>query len=60
MVKQILINLIGNSLKYTFDGKIIVKAELFKKDDEIMVKISVEDTGIGIEKKDFDRVFMLF
>lgn len=55
-IKQLLINLIGNSIKYTDKGHITVTLrEEFK-----YVVIEVEDTGIGIEKKHISRLFERF
>ena len=45
-------------MKFTFEGYIKVKAEIFKFKDSI--KISVEDTGVGIEKKSLKKLFSLF
>lgn len=48
---QILLNLIDNSIKFTEDGEVRVRA---RKDD--FVEISVEDTGIGISARDIPRL----
>lgn len=55
--KQILLNLLTNSLKFTPEGG-SVKIDVKKIDTT--AKISVTDTGIGIDKKDFDKVFDVF
>ncbi len=55
-VKQILNNIIGNSLKFTDKGGITVFA---KKSDDL-VKIFVSDTGMGISKIDQDKLFGKF
>lgn len=52
-LKQVLINILDNSLKFTPDGGLI-KISLAK--DNFYVKISIEDTGIGIEEDDLKRV----
>lgn len=52
-VKQIVFHLIGNSLKYTEKGCIKIKSESIDK----YVYISVEDTGIGIDKETQERIF---
>ncbi len=55
-LQQIMINLIGNAIKYTDDGTVTVRAV---KDEE-MCSISIEDTGIGIPADQFERIFMPF
>jgi signal transduction histidine kinase/CheY-like chemotaxis protein len=57
-LKQILINLISNSLKFTRFGyvKCVAKA-VEKADDRIEMLISVKDTGIGIEKEELNIIF---
>ncbi|WP_408607032.1 two-component system histidine kinase PnpS [Anaeromicrobium sediminis] len=55
--KQMLINLIGNGIKYTNEnGKIYIK--VYEKYNKII--ISVKDTGIGIPKEDIPRLFERF
>jgi len=55
-LKQALINIVNNALKFTDKGKIEIKA--IKKKE--LVEISVKDTGIGIAKKDMDKLFKAF
>jgi signal transduction histidine kinase len=54
-VKQIVLNLLGNALKFTHEGSILVAARYRPESDEI--SISVRDTGIGIAPEDRDKVF---
>ncbi len=54
-VKQIVLNLLGNALKFTHEGSILVSAHYRPEVDEI--KIAVRDTGIGIAPEDQDKVF---
>lgn len=60
--RQILINLIGNSVKFTDSGYIRIAVEPAGKEDEncIDMKLSVTDTGCGISEKDLEKIFDLF
>ncbi len=55
-LQQILLNLVGNAIKYTHKGYVRVFAEL---DDE-RIKIGVEDTGVGIHADDLELIFEAF
>ncbi|MES2811756.1 MAG: response regulator [Bacteroidota bacterium] len=60
-LSQIFMNLINNSLKFTENGKIIVRANLQKKEGNFsLIKFQVEDNGIGISKEDHEKVFKEF
>ncbi len=52
-LQQILFNLVGNAVKYTPSGEVVIKAEQMGVD----VFVSVADTGIGIAEKDQQRIF---
>ena len=57
-LQQILLNLIGNAVKFTRNGVITVETErLVDSQTPEMVEIRVSDTGIGIPKADLSRVF---
>ncbi|HNW81424.1 MAG TPA: ATP-binding protein [bacterium] len=56
-LRQILINLIGNSVKFTDSGSIKVKAEY---DGKETMFFTVTDTGTGIPASDLDRIFERF
>lgn len=56
--KQCLFNLLSNAVKYNKEsGKIIIEG---KKTDDGYLTISIEDTGIGIGKEDYENVFHMF
>lgn len=57
-LKQILIDLIGNAIKYTEKGSIDVLVELTDRDKKLAIKI--KDTGIGISAADKVRLFEKF
>ena len=60
-LRQCLLNLIGNAVKFTAKGHVIVKVEPAGEwTDGLPLKISVEDTGIGIAKEDFEKIFEEF
>ncbi len=65
-LRQILVNLIGNALKFTERGEIITKVSLApdnpykNKDQRIKLLFSVSDTGIGIKKDDLEKLFKPF
>ncbi|WP_373526156.1 hybrid sensor histidine kinase/response regulator [Nostoc sp.] len=56
-VKQILINLISNAIKFTDSGEILVEVKELPAN---RVAIIVRDTGIGIAPKDFKHIFEAF
>ncbi len=56
-IKQILVNLIGNSIKFTSEGHIIVR---LSSDQSYNIKIKIIDTGIGISKEKQSSVFKSF
>lgn len=59
-ISQVLTNLIGNALKFTpIGGKITVEAKK-KAGATPLIEISVQDTGPGVAKKDFERIFEKF
>jgi PAS domain S-box-containing protein len=49
-IKQILVNLIGNAIKFTISGYVHVEVTALSKDDNYELQISVRDTGIGISQ----------
>jgi signal transduction histidine kinase/CheY-like chemotaxis protein len=60
-ISQILINLIGNSIKFTKDGDIWVRVtQLSKNRKKHSIRLEVEDNGIGITKEKQDSMFESF
>ena len=60
-ISQILINLLGNAIKFTKDGNIWVRAyKIDKKDKMYNLRFEIEDNGIGITKEKQDHMFESF
>lgn len=60
-LRQILVNLIGNSLKFTEKGSVEVKVEKLNNDaNKVVLRFSVSDTGIGILSEKVDDLFNSF
>ncbi len=60
-VRQILINLIGNAVKFTSEGEIVIRASLLKEDEQsVQVGFAVSDTGIGIQPQVQAHIFDAF
>ncbi len=59
-VKQVILNILTNSVKYTNEGFIDFKVNSIIKGDIIRLIISVEDSGIGIKKEKIDKLFTKF
>lgn len=60
-IKQILINLVGNALKFTEKGEISVSLEQQKDEsNSIVLYYSIEDTGVGIKAENMHRLFQAF
>jgi two-component system sensor histidine kinase BarA len=60
-IRQILINLVGNAIKFTAEGEVVVRVML--EDDtpeESILRFTVSDTGIGIDKKVQETLFVSF
>lgn len=60
-LRQIIINLLTNAVKYTKEGSVTLKVDWKEAgDSSINLIISVTDTGIGIKEEDIDRLFVSF
>jgi len=59
-IRQILVNLLTNAVKYTKEGTITFSAKVIHREDAFWLSIAVEDTGIGMKKEDVARLFDSF
>ena len=60
-IKQIILNLLTNAVKYTEKGGFTLKAAVLDKDGEsCKIRFSVKDTGIGVKPEDMDKLFSAF
>ena len=60
-IRQILMNLIGNAIKFTSEGEVVITVDLpSEDDDDIVLRFSVRDTGIGVPKEVQQHIFSPF
>lgn len=60
-IRQLLVNLISNALKFTEKGEVGVRIKVLNKDASgVRVRVEVSDTGVGIEKVALDKLFTAF
>ncbi|MCR5251548.1 MAG: response regulator [Lachnospiraceae bacterium] len=60
-IKQIVLNLLTNALKYTDHGGFSLSVSLEEReDDNCLIRFSVKDTGIGVKEEDMDKLFMAY
>lgn len=58
-IRQVLVNLLGNAIKFTLEGHVTLKISGIEMADpeQMLVRIEVEDTGIGIKPDQLDHIF---
>ncbi|MDH5602247.1 MAG: response regulator, partial [Gammaproteobacteria bacterium] len=60
-IRQILINLVGNAIKFTSIGEVVVTVSLLHEDeDKVTLHFSVQDTGVGIAEEKLNKLFQSF
>jgi len=63
-LKQVLINLLNNAIKFTDSGSIVLSVEIDTVDDDNSdkknIQFSIKDTGVGIPKKYHEKIFEIF
>lgn len=59
-LRQVLLNLIGNAIKFTDTGGVLVTLRRDGSDDAPVLRVSVLDSGPGLDKRDVERIFKEF
>lgn len=59
-IKQVLLNILSNAIKYTEKGKVILKVGAKIEGDQAVISYSVKDTGIGIHQEDIGKIYDAF
>jgi PAS domain S-box-containing protein len=59
-LRQVLLNLLGNAVKFTQEGSVLLRAELAEEAGRPAVCFRVRDTGPGLEREEINRVFEPF
>jgi PAS domain S-box-containing protein len=60
-VRQVLVNLVGNAIKFTNNGSVVVRMTVADvKDRALTVRVAVSDTGVGIPASELERLFKSF
>lgn len=59
-IRQVLVNILSNAVKYTEKGSVTFSVSGDRNDDRVLLHFSVRDTGIGIKKEDIDKMFAPF
>lgn len=59
-LRRVIINLLGNAIKFTKEGGVILSIKGRKEEYGINLMVSVKDSGIGIERKDLEKIFTSF
>jgi PAS domain S-box-containing protein len=60
-LRQVLMNLVGNAIKFTHEGHVAIRLEVeSQQGDDVRLKFSVIDTGIGIAAEEQQRIFAPF
>lgn len=59
-LRQILINLLGNAVKYTDSGSVCMDVNAVRQNEELHLSFDIKDTGVGIAKDDLETIFNPF
>lgn len=58
--RRIVMNLLGNAIKFTKEGGVILRIKGRKEEYGINLQVSIKDSGIGIERADMEKIFTCF
>lgn len=59
-LRQILLNLIGNAIKFTYQGEVIVSVSVKRQKTDCLLRFEVSDTGIGVSHVNKNKLFQPF
>jgi two-component system, sensor histidine kinase len=59
-LRQALFNLVGNALKFTLKGEVVIRVALRRGDDKQVLRLEIADTGVGIPEAVQPRIFQRF
>jgi signal transduction histidine kinase/CheY-like chemotaxis protein len=59
-LRQVLINLLGNAIKFTETGRVTLRASVVMSNEHLTLHFEVEDTGTGIESHELEKLFKPF
>ncbi len=59
-IKQVVVNFLSNAVKYTEEGSVTLSFSQKNADDQMILRIIVKDTGIGIDKNNLKYLFQAF
>ncbi|MEM9067859.1 MAG: ATP-binding protein [Myxococcota bacterium] len=60
-LRQVINNLVGNAIKFTREGEVVVRCEVVRQDeDDCKLEFSVMDTGVGMSGEEVSRIFSPF
>ncbi len=60
-VRQVILNLVGNAIKFTPQGSVTLRAELLGEgNDQVVLRVTVQDTGIGVPPAVHGQIFDAF
>ncbi len=60
-IRRVLVNFLGNAIKFTEDGEVVLRVGLVEESDEAaVVRFEVKDTGIGMSEEQQEKLFQSF